>query len=148
MFSGTDENTTINLNGTNRKIHVADMSAGDTLTLTNDQRLMDIVEVTGGTRISSRVAESDGSGIMTISFNEDFDFGNFEFTLSNDNAKFFFSQVCNQTTPLINSDSDTIYDHLDLDSDNDGIPDNIEAQTTQGYIAPAADAPAIYVTNK
>ena len=26
---------------------------------------------------------------------------------------------------------------LDLDSDNDGIPDNIEAQTTQGYIAPS-----------
>jgi len=33
-------------------------------------------------------------------------------------------------------DTDTFYDHLDLDSDNDGIPDNIEAQTTQGYIKP------------
>ncbi len=33
-------------------------------------------------------------------------------------------------------DSDGVADYLDLDSDNDGIPDNIEAQTTQGYIVP------------
>ena len=33
-------------------------------------------------------------------------------------------------------DGDGIVNHLDLDSDNDGIPDNIEAQTTTGYIAP------------
>jgi len=32
--------------------------------------------------------------------------------------------------------SDTIPDYLDIDSDNDGIPDNIEAQTTLTYIAP------------
>ena len=42
---------------------------------------------------------------------------------------------------LINTDgaltnSDTIPDYLDIDSDNDGIPDNIEAQTTLTYIAP------------
>ncbi|MEQ6122914.1 T9SS type A sorting domain-containing protein [Pseudotenacibaculum sp. MALMAid0570] len=34
------------------------------------------------------------------------------------------------------TNSDTIPDHLDIDSDNDGIPDNIEAQTTTGYTAP------------
>lgn len=34
------------------------------------------------------------------------------------------------------ADDDNISDLLDLDSDNDGIPDNIEAQTTQGYIVP------------
>ncbi|HHB95219.1 MAG TPA: hypothetical protein ENK88_08745, partial [Campylobacterales bacterium] len=34
------------------------------------------------------------------------------------------------------NDSDTIPNFLDLDSDNDGIPDNIEAQTTQDYIVP------------
>ncbi|NNL59976.1 MAG: hypothetical protein HKO72_01430, partial [Flavobacteriaceae bacterium] len=36
-----------------------------------------------------------------------------------------------------NTDGDGFYDHLDLDSDNDGIPDNIEAQTTIGYVAPS-----------
>ena len=39
--------------------------------------------------------------------------------------------------PLTNSDTDSIPNHLDLDSDNDGIPDNVEAQTTIGYIAPS-----------
>ncbi|MDO6473007.1 Calx-beta domain-containing protein [Maribacter sp. 1_MG-2023] len=34
-------------------------------------------------------------------------------------------------------DTDTIYDFLDLDSDGDGIPDNVEAQTTIGYVSPA-----------
>ncbi|MAR71076.1 Ig-like domain-containing protein [Halomonas sp.] len=35
------------------------------------------------------------------------------------------------------SDHDSIADHLDIDSDNDGITDNIEGQTTQGYIKPS-----------
>jgi hypothetical protein len=34
-------------------------------------------------------------------------------------------------------DNDGKYNHLDLDSDNDGIPDNVEAQPTVGYLAPA-----------
>ena len=34
-------------------------------------------------------------------------------------------------------DNDGKYNHLDLDSDNDGIPDNVEGQTTLGYITPS-----------
>ncbi|NND80364.1 MAG: hypothetical protein HKN53_10735, partial [Maribacter sp.] len=41
---------------------------------------------------------------------------------------------CGGLTP-IDTDGDTIPDYLDIDSDNDGILDNIEAQTTSGYIA-------------
>ncbi|EIJ34136.1 Ig-like domain-containing protein [Thiothrix nivea] len=37
-------------------------------------------------------------------------------------------------------DADNIYNHLDLDSDNDGIPDNVEAQLTGSYVAPNGDA--------
>ncbi|MDD7884688.1 LamG-like jellyroll fold domain-containing protein [Flavivirga sp. 57AJ16] len=34
-------------------------------------------------------------------------------------------------------DNDTISDTIDIDSDNDGIPDNVEAQPTIGYIPPS-----------
>jgi hypothetical protein len=34
-------------------------------------------------------------------------------------------------------DGDGVPNHLDIDADNDGIPDNVEAQTTTGYVAPA-----------
>jgi len=41
------------------------------------------------------------------------------------------------THNIINSDTDTNQDFLDIDSDNDGIVDNIEGQSTAGYIAPS-----------
>ncbi|MEH6748504.1 MAG: gliding motility-associated C-terminal domain-containing protein [Maribacter arcticus] len=47
----------------------------------------------------------------------------------------------------INSDSDNQPDFRDIDSDNDGIPDNVEAQTTSGYIAPNEDDAATYASN-
>ncbi|MFP2996277.1 gliding motility-associated C-terminal domain-containing protein [Spongiivirga sp. MCCC 1A20706] len=42
-------------------------------------------------------------------------------------------------TPVdtINTAGDNLPDYLDLDSDDDGIPDNIEAQTTGDYTAPS-----------
>ncbi|WP_340931320.1 PA14 domain-containing protein [Polaribacter marinaquae] len=46
-----------------------------------------------------------------------------------------------------NSDSDTLPNHLDIDADNDGIPDNIEGQTSNGYIAPSGIANNITDTN-
>ncbi|NJB70642.1 hypothetical protein GGR42_001104 [Saonia flava] len=36
----------------------------------------------------------------------------------------------------MDTDGDGVYNHLDLDSDGDGIPDNVEAQSTNGYTAP------------
>ena len=43
-------------------------------------------------------------------------------------------------TPITipDTDADGISNHLDLDSDNDGIVDNVEAQATGSYTAPAA----------
>jgi hypothetical protein len=35
------------------------------------------------------------------------------------------------------TESVTLPDYIDIDSDNDGIPDNVEAQSTQGYTAPS-----------
>jgi gliding motility-associated-like protein len=45
----------------------------------------------------------------------------------------------NAGTPLAVSNTDGLGspDYIDIDSDNDGIVDNIEAQTTIGYIAPS-----------
>ncbi|WP_152287975.1 Ig-like domain-containing protein [Flavicella marina] len=37
---------------------------------------------------------------------------------------------------VYDTDGDGVPNHLDLDADNDGIPDNIEAQSTINYIAP------------
>jgi len=46
------------------------------------------------------------------------------------------------------ADGDGSTDRVDLDVDNDGIPDNVEAQTTQSYVTPnLADTPADYITN-
>ncbi|WP_428667119.1 FG-GAP-like repeat-containing protein [Runella sp.] len=39
-------------------------------------------------------------------------------------------------------DGDGILNHLDLDSDGDGIPDNVEAQTTAGYTVPGTSVDA------
>jgi len=57
-----------------------------------------------------------------------------------------------QVTPVVIVESDADTDgqagSLDLDTDNDGIPDNIEAQTTQGYVAPnLSDGVSDYTTN-
>lgn len=39
--------------------------------------------------------------------------------------------------PIRNSDSRTGPDYLDIDADDDGVPDNVEGQTTAGYKFPA-----------
>ncbi len=49
---------------------------------------------------------------------------------------------------LSDSDGDSIDDRLDLDSDNDGIPDNVEAQSTAGYLAPSGGGTAMTDADK
>ena len=44
------------------------------------------------------------------------------------------------STVLKDTDDDGIFNSLDLDSDNDGIPDNVEAQVFKPYLAPNNDA--------
>ncbi|MET2986685.1 FG-GAP-like repeat-containing protein [Aureibaculum conchae] len=66
-----------------------------------------------------------------------------------------FNDITTSSTPSTNFqlygcsdlDGDGLYGLLDLDSDGDGIPDNVEAQTTIGYVAPNADSQATYTAN-
>ncbi|WP_298423407.1 DUF4347 domain-containing protein [uncultured Kordia sp.] len=46
-------------------------------------------------------------------------------------------QISSIAGQSLDTDMDGIINSLDLDSDNDGIPDNIEAFTTQGYVVPS-----------
>ncbi|WP_299556706.1 LamG domain-containing protein, partial [Seonamhaeicola sp.] len=60
--------------------------------------------------------------------------GTYSFVVTMDNHMNFdegFASACEDL------DADGIYDYLDIDSDNDGIPDNIEGQSTLGYILPS-----------
>ena len=45
------------------------------------------------------------------------------------------------------TDGDGIDDHLDIDSDNDGVTDNVEAQATAAYIAPSGSGGGITDVN-
>ena len=49
---------------------------------------------------------------------------------------------------FVDSDSDSFFNHLDIDSDDDGIPDNIEAQPTIGYLLPSGYSAGITDLNK
>lgn len=53
---------------------------------------------------------------------------------NNDGARNLLTEF---VPPLPDMDADGAPDHLDIDKDNDGIADNIEAQSTAGYIAPS-----------
>jgi len=61
-----------------------------------------------------------------------------------------FSCVTNFFNPqvvLADSDGDGIANYLDIDSDNDGIPDNVEAQSTSGYAQPSGSVDTSGVPN-
>lgn len=74
--------------------------------------------------------DHDGSSPLTINYNS-YDTGAIEGGAINKEI-FWFSTALN-----CDNDSDGIANTNDLDSDNDGIPDNIEAQKTIGYTPPS-----------
>ncbi len=118
---------------TERIVYVANLSAGNVITLFSGGTL---ASVSGGTLTSPTRATSDGSTIMSMVLDAGAS-DSVEMQSLSTVPGYFISALCpGAMTLATDSDSDTIPDYQDLDSDNDGIPDNVEAQTTQGYIAP------------
>ena len=102
-----------------------------------------IFDVIEGGAIAAGAQDDDHDGMIDgapTAFGNNGLFNNIE---SNDTS----SATLTYTIAESADDADTIHDFLDLDSDGDGIPDNVEAQTTLGYIAPNADDTATYLTN-
>ena len=94
--------------------------------------------------------DTDGDGVAdTVPANADADNDGLDDNFDNiDNLTDANASVNNPTnngsgTPgaLINTDSATdvtpLPNYVDIDADNDGIPDNIESQTTAAYVGPA-----------
>jgi hypothetical protein len=52
------------------------------------------------------------------------------------------SDILTEVNNAIDADGDGVINSLDIDADNDGIPDNVEAQTTLGYVAPTGSVGA------
>uniref|UniRef100_UPI00190F8FBC beta strand repeat-containing protein n=1 Tax=Aquimarina sp. AU474 TaxID=2108529 RepID=UPI00190F8FBC len=101
-----------------------------------------ILDITENSLSVDPSADADGDGIFNY---QDFDnngTGTAPVCLDAD-----INGVCDTLDPAFDTDGDGVANHLDLDSDNDGIPDNVEAQTTGGNIISTATTPAEYTTN-
>ena len=84
-----------------------------------------------------RDIDSDDDGIVDNI--ESQDASNYIAPSGNDNDKNGMDDAYGGGIDPINSDADSKPDFRDIDSDNDGIPDNVEGQTTAGYIPPSGN---------
>ncbi len=82
--------------------------------------------------------DSDNDGILDVreaGFTDSDNNGIIDGTLGTNG----WSDLVDGVDPLIlpNTDAHGLPNYRDIDSDNDGIPDNIEGQSTAGYVAPS-----------
>ncbi|QVY63993.1 T9SS type A sorting domain-containing protein [Polaribacter sp. Q13] len=119
--------------------------------------IVDIIEA-GGTDANrdGKVDNIDATGKLTTDTDNDgFDDvvdGNVNGTDNSSNALITTGTDTNtdgiaDTYTKGNADTDNLPNFLDIDADNDGIPDNIEAQTTADYIAPSGVGTAMADAN-
>lgn len=112
----------------------------DSLDLDSDNDgISDLYESTGGT--GDALADTNNNG--TVSLVESIAAGaTGDGDIDNDGLMDIFdantaniTAAASQGNAPINTDGDTRADYLDLDSDNDGIADTVEARLTAGYVA-------------
>ncbi|NOG57815.1 MAG: hypothetical protein HND54_08790 [Bacteroidetes bacterium] len=80
--------------------------------------IADIIEAGG--------IDADGNGMADSNTDDNF----------NGWANTYDHTEAGENLPIVDTDGDGISNYLDLDSDSDGINDNVEGQTTAGFLAP------------
>ena len=91
--------------------------------------IVDVIEA-GGT-------DPDGDGRIGTGLITDVDGDGFSDAVDTDDNTTAGAGDGGTSLPLTNTDGITAPNHLDIDADNDGIPDNVEGQTTVGYTPPS-----------
>ncbi|MFM7022505.1 MAG: beta strand repeat-containing protein, partial [Flavobacteriales bacterium] len=135
LVDGTDADNDGLMSSTDQSVSFGD--AGNTNTA---------VDTDGDTRADYLDIDSDNDGITDVTENGLTDANNNGLVdgtdadgdglMSSADQSASFGDAGNTNT-VINTDSNGKANYIDIDSDNDGIVDNIEGQSTAGYIAPA-----------
>ncbi|MGB3592035.1 MAG: hypothetical protein WBA16_10165 [Nonlabens sp.] len=103
--------------------------------------VIDTIEATIGGVLYNPIGDEDGDNVPN--YLDTIDDGN-----GGDGSNTIYTDLDNDgVADIFDFDSDGIPNQLDLDSDSDGIPDNIEAQTTRGFIAPSGQGANIVDLN-
>ena len=91
--------------------------------------------------VDAKDLDTDGDGIADLieAGGEDTNGDGVIDGLVDENSDGLDDNTANNPLPNPDSDDDGLRNVEDLDSDNDGIPDNVEAQTTTGYVAPTGN---------
>ncbi|KJD31317.1 hypothetical protein PK35_15920, partial [Tamlana nanhaiensis] len=114
------------LNGINSRVNITDINLGANGTLSNQT-------VVG----SATTAGNAPANSVEVTIYGPIDKLVIRTAKNNGNANNVTLQVYELSySTEIHTDLDGFPNHLDLDSDNDGIPDNVEAQPTVGYVLP------------
>ncbi|WP_169711556.1 beta strand repeat-containing protein [Nonlabens spongiae] len=121
-------NLTASLDGVDVPITITDINLGADLVFNSPQSITSNSS-SGNLAPASSVLITANGPVDTVNIKHGKDGAN----ASNSTVQFYEFRYCT----ALDFDDDGIINSFDLDSDNDGIPDNIEAQSTTGYIAPS-----------
>ncbi|MBK8815397.1 MAG: DUF4347 domain-containing protein [Methylococcaceae bacterium] len=103
----------------------------DSLDLDSDNDgISDLYESTGGT--GDALADANNDGTVSLSEGVDVDADGLMDVFDANTANTTWAASLGNTP--INTDGSDVADYLDLDSDNDGIADTVEARPTAGYV--------------